>query len=63
VNAQPGAVTALATHGRSGIRGTIMGSVAKQVMRHARGPVLVYRPLSEPEVDGVSARDDGRSRR
>jgi 2-polyprenyl-6-methoxyphenol hydroxylase-like FAD-dependent oxidoreductase/nucleotide-binding universal stress UspA family protein len=63
VNAQQGAVTALATHGRSGLRGTMMGSVAKQVVRHARGPVLVYRPLSEPEVDGVSARDDGRSRR
>src|SRR5262245_8335902 len=33
----------MATHGRSGIRRLLMGSVAEQVMRHAPCPVLTVR--------------------
>jgi nucleotide-binding universal stress UspA family protein len=33
---------ALSTHGRSGFRRMIMGSVAEAVLRHARTPVLVF---------------------
>jgi nucleotide-binding universal stress UspA family protein len=35
---------ALATHGRSGLRRMILGSVADKVIRSASVPVLVYRP-------------------
>jgi nucleotide-binding universal stress UspA family protein len=33
---------AISTHGRSGFRRLIMGSVAEAVLRHARVPVLVF---------------------
>ena len=36
---------ALATHGRSGIRRALMGSVAEAVLRHTDVPVLIY-PLA-----------------
>lgn len=35
---------ALGTHGRGGVRRTVLGSVADKVIRAARIPVLVYRP-------------------
>jgi nucleotide-binding universal stress UspA family protein len=35
---------AMATHGRSGIRRFLMGSVADRVVRHAHVPVLLVRP-------------------
>ncbi|HEX7091028.1 MAG TPA: universal stress protein [Longimicrobiales bacterium] len=35
---------ALATHGRSGLTRLVMGSVAAEVVRTAKTPVLVYRP-------------------
>lgn len=35
---------ALATHGRSGLRRLLLGSVAEQVARHAHVPVLLYPP-------------------
>jgi nucleotide-binding universal stress UspA family protein len=35
---------ALATHGRSGLRRLLLGSVAEQVIRHAHVPVVVYPP-------------------
>lgn len=38
------AVIALATHGRSGIRRLMLGSVADKVVRGATVPVLVYHP-------------------
>ena len=34
----------LATHGRSGVRHLLLGSVAEQVIREATCPVLVIRP-------------------
>jgi nucleotide-binding universal stress UspA family protein len=35
---------ALATHGRSGVRRMLLGSIADKVIRGASTPVLVYRP-------------------
>ncbi len=35
---------ALASHGRSGLRRVVMGSVAEAVLRRAQTPVLVYPP-------------------
>lgn len=43
-NAEAGALTALATHGRTGLRHATMGSVAMDVTRRAHGPTLVQRP-------------------
>ena len=44
----------MATHGRSGIERALLGSVADQVVRHARGfAVLLVRPEedAEPSAD------------
>ncbi len=37
----PGTISVLATHGRTGWRSIVMGSVAADVIRHATGPVLL----------------------
>ena len=34
----------MASHGRSGIKGVLLGSVAHQVLTHSKIPVLVCRP-------------------
>lgn len=39
-----GTLVAMTTHGRSGIAEAILGSVAHDVVRTGRNPVLVYRP-------------------
>jgi nucleotide-binding universal stress UspA family protein len=39
----PRAVIAMSTHGRSGLRRWILGSVTEKVVRHANDPVLVVR--------------------
>src|SRR5688572_10829020 len=38
----------LGTHGRTGVSHLLLGSVAEKVMRTARCPVLVDRPVSHP---------------
>ena len=40
----------MGTHGRSGVKHLLMGSVAEYVLRHARQPVIVVRdvPSDEP---------------
>jgi nucleotide-binding universal stress UspA family protein len=38
------AMVAMTTHGRSGLRRTLMGSVAEEVIRNSHLPVLVLRP-------------------
>lgn len=38
------AYLAMATHGRSGLRRLLLGSVAEGVLRHAHVPVIVYPP-------------------
>ena len=35
---------AMSTHGRSGVRRFVLGSVADRVLHHARVPVLLIRP-------------------
>ena len=40
----PGSMVAMTTHGRSGLRRWVLGSVADQVVRASREPVLVIRP-------------------
>jgi nucleotide-binding universal stress UspA family protein len=46
-------VIAMATHGRSGLRRAVYGSVAEQVLRTSSKPVLLVRvpgaPLAEPQ--------------
>jgi nucleotide-binding universal stress UspA family protein len=42
--AQVADVIGLATHGRSGLRRLLLGSVADKVLRGATVPVLVYHP-------------------
>jgi nucleotide-binding universal stress UspA family protein len=37
-------VLCVGTHGRGGLKKTLMGSVAKEVMARADRPVLVVRP-------------------
>ena len=38
---------AMATHGRSGLRRLLLGSVAELVIRHSHVPVIVYPPSAE----------------
>jgi universal stress protein A len=38
----------MGTHGRTGLKHVLLGSVAETVMRHATCPVLVTRKLEEP---------------
>ncbi len=40
------AYIAMATHGRSGLRRLLLGSVAEQVVRHAHVPILLYPPAA-----------------
>lgn len=40
------ALIALSTHGRTGFRRMVMGSVAESVIRHAHVPVLVFPPMA-----------------
>jgi nucleotide-binding universal stress UspA family protein len=43
-NREKAAFIAIASHGRSGLRRLLLGSVAEVVLRHARVPVLVFPP-------------------
>jgi nucleotide-binding universal stress UspA family protein len=40
----PGALIVMASHGRSGIKRMMLGSVSEAVVRHGNAPVLVLRP-------------------
>lgn len=46
----------IGTHGRSGLKRIILGSVAEEVMRHALVPVLVVRHALSPESDRSASR-------
>jgi nucleotide-binding universal stress UspA family protein len=45
--AQQAGLVGLATHGNSGIRRLLLGSVADKVLRGAATPVLLYHPQAE----------------
>lgn len=40
----PQSLIAMSSHGRSGVKRWVLGSVAETVVRHAAGPVLITRP-------------------
>lgn len=42
-NGAPNSLIAMCSHGRSGVRRWVLGSVAEKVIRHAANPVLVMR--------------------
>ncbi len=42
-------IVAMATHGQTGLRHLLMGSVAEQVLRELTIPVLLIRPIDHPE--------------
>jgi nucleotide-binding universal stress UspA family protein len=51
-------VLVLGTHGRTGLRRLLLGSVAEQVVRHAPCPVVTVRPTSfhgAPETEAPQA--------
>ena len=39
----------MSTHGRTGLRRWVMGSVAERVLRHADGPILLIHPEAESD--------------
>lgn len=43
----PGTLVILATHGRTGVIGAVMGSVARRVVQHTSAPVLLVHPGRE----------------
>ena len=45
----------MATHGRSGLRRTLQGSVTAEVIRSGVAPVLVVRPKQQAQVNGATA--------
>lgn len=42
--AHPGTLVVMATHGRTGLLGTVLGSVARRVVQQAGAPTLLVRP-------------------
>jgi nucleotide-binding universal stress UspA family protein len=48
-------LVAMATHGRSGLRRLVLGSVAEAVLRHAVVPVLLVRSGAADEDDAASS--------
>jgi nucleotide-binding universal stress UspA family protein len=44
-NRTPGGLIAMCSHGRSGVKRWVLGSVTETVVRHTSDPVLISRPL------------------
>ncbi|HZP26362.1 MAG TPA: universal stress protein [Dehalococcoidia bacterium] len=65
IKANPDSLAALSTHGRTGVTGVLLGSVALTVVRGAGKPVLVYRPRGHlpngVEINNVVVALDGSS--
>ena len=53
-SAQAGALIAMATHGRSGIRRWLLGSVAEKVLRATTNHLLLVRPKDQSGTSGVA---------
>ena len=49
----------IATHGRAGLRRTLMGSVTEKVLRLAPCPVFVVRPETAPQHEDVKVATPG----
>jgi nucleotide-binding universal stress UspA family protein len=47
-----GTLVVMATHGRSGLKRWLLGSVAEKVLRGASNPVLLIRAIEESQTDG-----------
>lgn len=47
---RPFSLAAMTSHGRTGMLEAILGSVAFRVVRGAGRPILLYRPLDQPQV-------------
>ncbi|MEO8496212.1 MAG: universal stress protein [Planctomycetota bacterium] len=47
----------MGTHGRTGLRHLLLGSVAEYVVRHARCPVLTVRLRPETDIEGTGSRN------
>ncbi len=47
----PGTLVAMTTHGRSGVLGALLGSIAMKVLRGMHEPVLLYRPHETATAD------------
>jgi nucleotide-binding universal stress UspA family protein len=54
-NRTPNSMVAMCTHGRSGIRRWVLGSVTEKVVRHAGCPVLVIPAREKSAVNGQEA--------
>jgi nucleotide-binding universal stress UspA family protein len=55
VNGHPGSLLVLSTHGRTGWRAIVLGSMARRIIQLAAGPVLVVRPAVETHAQGNPA--------
>lgn len=55
--AQRGTLFAMATHGRSGLRRWLLGSVAEKILRASSNHLLLVRPVGDVQVGGVARLD------
>lgn len=53
-SAESGTLIAMATHGRSGLRRWLLGSVAEKVLRATNNHLLLVRPAGQPKAGGVA---------
>lgn len=56
-SAERGALIAMATHGRSGVRRWLLGSVVEKVLRATTNHLLLVRPTGGPGTGGVARLD------
>ncbi len=57
-SAQGGTLVAMATHGRSGLRRWLLGSVAEKVLRATSNHLLLVRPTGDTKTNGGVAKLD-----
>ena len=51
-NESPNSMIAMCTHGRSGVKRWLLGSVTEKVVRHSSSPVLVISARGKPAIHG-----------
>lgn len=49
----PSDLVVLTSHGRSGVRRWLLGSVAEKLVREGTGPILLVRTAAEPSVSSI----------